>query len=71
MRKIEVILRNGLYGVIDNGIESTPFIYHNKQDAIAEWEYFERLNISLESHRRFLDHLTPVEFIDQIVSKYI
>ena len=68
-RKIEVVLKDGYYGVIDNGMEATPFIYLNKKDAIAEWVYFERLNTNSKPHRRFLPRVTPNEFINEIESK--
>ena len=70
MRKIEVIIKNEKFGVIDDGIEAVPFIYDNEKDAISEWEYFEKLNTNKEPHRRFLNHVTSIEFINKIVSKY-
>lgn len=69
-RKVEVILRDGKYGVTDNGIDAVPFIYENQKDAISEWEHFERLNAESEPHRRFLKEVTPIEFINEVVSKY-
>lgn len=70
MRNIEVILKDGKYGVTDDNIDVVPFIYDNQKDAISEWEYFERLNTKLEPHKRFLKHVTPIKYIDDIVSKY-
>ncbi len=71
MRKIEVVLKNGKYGVIDDGIEAVPFTWKNEKDAISEWEYFEKLNTNEEyPERRFLNHITPIEIINEVISRY-
>jgi hypothetical protein len=71
MRTVEVVCRNGKYGVIDDDIEAVPCNWKNMVDAISEWEYFEKLNTNEEyPERRFLNHISSIEFIDKIVSKY-
>ena len=52
---------------VDNAVIET---YDNEKDAISEWEYFERLNTETIPYRRFLDHITPIEFIDEVVKRY-
>lgn len=70
MRKVEVILKEGKYGVVDCDTEAVPFIYDNPKDAISEWEHFEKLNTENPPHRRFLGNVTPIEFINEVVLKY-
>lgn len=69
MRNIQIIKRNGKYGVLDDDSEAVPFTYDNPIDALAEWEYFERLNTNSEPHRRFLNHVTPMEEIEEVSMK--
>lgn len=68
MREVAAVVRNGKYGVIDNNVEAVPFVYENKKDAISEWEYFERLNLSLEPHKRFISS-TSLDDIASIVQR--
>ncbi len=69
-KEIEVTLKDGKYGIIEDGIIIVPFCYDNEKDAISVWEHFERLNTESKPHHRFLSHVTPIEFIDKIVAKY-
>jgi hypothetical protein len=69
MRKVEIATKDGKYGILDDGKESVPYCHPTKDSAIEEWGYFERLNTSEEPHRRFLNHVTPVEVIEEIINK--
>ena len=69
MRDIKVFKKE-FYGVEDNGVESVPFIYLTPLEAIEEWACFERWNTESEPHRGFLNHVTTLEEIDEIVNKY-
>ena len=43
---LKLFKKNELYGIEENGNDNVPFVYENKEDAIAEWKYFEIINIS-------------------------
>jgi len=60
---VKVVENNGCFGIIDNDIESVPFVHYSKESAIEEWVYFEKLNITEE---QFLDHVRTQEEIDNI-----
>lgn len=67
---IEVVQRNGKFGVLDNDEEAVPFYYDDMWGAIQEWEHFETLNLNEQPHRRFLPHVRTAEEIESIVAKY-
>jgi hypothetical protein len=70
MKKIEVVLKNGKYGIIEDGIEIVPFVHHTDKEAIEEWACFEKINTMTEPHLRFLNHITSFEKINEIVDSY-
>lgn len=49
-----------LYGIKVDGKEAVHAMHLKKEDAIEEWEYYERLNID----RKFME---PVRTLDEIL----
>lgn len=68
MRDVELINKGEFYWVEDSGYTVTGS-YTEPMQAIREWEYFEKLNTNREPHRRFLNHITPLEEVEEIVNK--
>jgi len=60
---VKLVEKGGCFGIIDNDIESVPFVHYSKEIAIEEWVYFEKLNIT---ERQFLDHVRTQDEIDNI-----
>ena len=56
---------NGKYGVIDNGIISVDYSYEDPYNAILEWAFFEKNNLNELPHRRYLDHVTSIDDINE------
>lgn len=52
--KIEVIEKNGLFGIMDNNTLVVDIIYKSKNDAVEEWKGFELMNREEAYTRRIL-----------------
>lgn len=60
---IKLFKKNGLYGIEEDGNDSVPFVYENKECAIDEWKYFEIINISekILPKKRSIDEIIDIE----------
>lgn len=58
---------NNLFGVIFMDIVVVPIIHKTKEDAISEWEYFERANTN--ELKPFLGHKLTHEEIDSYIDE--
>ncbi len=60
---IKLFKKNGLYGIEEDGKDSVPFVYENKEDAIDEWKYLEIINISENflPKKRSIDEIIDIE----------
>ena len=61
--------KDGYFGILSNDKEVVPFTHRDKNDAIEEWEYFQKLNTNLQPHKRFLKKVISIEEINETVLK--
>lgn len=61
---IDLIIKNGMYGIKENDDIIVPIVYSDVNGAIEEYEYFERLNTN---DKQFLNRKLTNDEIDEII----
>lgn len=61
---IDLIIKNGMYGIKENDDIIVPIVYSDVNGAIEEYEYFERLNTN---DKQFLNRKLTNDKIDEII----
>ena len=62
--------KSGLFGAIVRGSLAVPMNYRIEKDSIAEWLYFQVLNLSEPKSRKFLKDKYTKEELFEVAEKY-